>query len=229
MIRDELLAEQCEFYELRAPEWQDWIEQYMGPLGTRVRGLLHETPELAAADVLEIAAGTGYHTRWVAEVAGHVWALDASPSMLAVIESMGLGNVTTMCHDIFDWSPSRRYRVIVCANWLSHVPHELWRAHWRMLERALEPGGVIIAIDASVDEIPHLGGHPQWQFELDDGHREPVTRRELGDGSQFKVVKHFWEGDELLGQIAGLGWTGEHVRVSPDRGVIFYRLRRADR
>jgi demethylmenaquinone methyltransferase/2-methoxy-6-polyprenyl-1,4-benzoquinol methylase len=179
--------------------------------------------------VLEIAAGTGYHTRWVSAVAGHVWALDASPAMLAEIDRMCLPNVTTICHDVFDWSPSRRYGAIVCANWLSHVPHELWRAHWRRLERALSPGGVVIAIDATVDELAHLGGHPCWHSRLEGGHHESLTRRALNDGRQFTVVKHFWEGDELLEQIAELGWTGEHVRVSPDRGVIFYRLRRAER
>lgn len=225
---DELLEEQREFYDRRAPEWPDWIQQYMGPLGPRVQALLEETPQLAGGDVLEIAAGTGYHTRWVAGVARHVWALDASPSMLAAIDAMALPNVTTMCHDVFDWSPSRRYHAIVCANWLSHVPHELWQAHWRMLERALQPGGVVVAIDATVDERPHLGGHPCWESELGDGHTEPVTTRALNDGRRFTVVKRFWEGDELLAQIADLGWAGEHVRVSPDRGVIFYRLRRAE-
>jgi trans-aconitate methyltransferase len=228
VILDELLDEQREFYDRRAPEWPDWIEQYMGPLGPRVQALLQETPELVGSDVLEIAAGTGYHTRWVAAVAGHVWALDASPGMLAEIDRMGLPNVTTMCHDVFDWSPSRRYGAIVAANWLSHVPEELWRAHWLMLEDALAPGGVVIVIDGSLDERPHLGGHPCWRSELDDGHREEVTRRALNDGSQYTVIKRFWDGDELLAQVAGMGWAGEHIQVSTDRGVIFYRLRRAE-
>ena len=227
MFLDELLDQQREFYDRRAPEWAEWIERYMGPLADRVQALLNETPELIGSDVLEIAAGTGYLTRWVAATAGHVWALDASPGMLVELDAMGMGNVTTMCHDVFDWSPSRQYRALVCANWLSHVPRELWRAHWRMLEQALLPGGAVIAIDATREELAHLGDHPWWEFRLNDGHCEPVTTRALNDGSRFTVVKHFWQPDELLAAVAPLGWEGEHVRVRSDRGVIFYRFRRA--
>lgn len=226
---DELVGQQRDFYDARAPEWEDWIGRYMGPLAPALSELLHTTPELHGADVLEIAAGTGYLTRLVAPLAGHVWALDASPGMLAELAALRLPNVTTMCHDVFDWSPSRRYGAIVCANWLSHVPHELWRAHWQMLDAALAPGGVLVVLDATVDELGQLGGHPWWQSRLDDGHREPVTTRTLNDGTAYTVVKQFWDPDDLLGQVRGLGWAGEHVRVAPDRGVIVYRMRRSPR
>jgi SAM-dependent methyltransferase len=227
MILDELLEQQREFYDQRATEWRDWIECYMGPVSPRIRALLGETIALHDSEVLEVAAGTGYLTQWLAGIARHVSALDASPSMLAELDSLGLSNVTTMCHDVFDWSPSCSYGAVVCANWLSHVPNELWTAHWAMLDRALCPGGVVVAIDATVDEIPHLGGHPWWQSRLDDGHREPLTTRELNDGRRYTVVKQFWEPEQLLADVRPLGWRGEHVRVSEDRGIIFYRFWRA--
>ena len=228
MDTQELIERQCEFYKLRSSQWQMWIEGYMGQLTDPLEELIAATPELQRdPDVLEIASGTGYFTRLIAPLASHIWALDSASEMLAQLDGLGLRNVTTMCHDVFDWSPSRRYDAIVCANWLSHVPHELWRSHWRMLEDALAPGGVVVAVDATVDELPHLGGHAWWKARMDDGHREPLTTRALDDGSQHVVVKQFWDPDTLLEQVSEFGWQGEHALVSQDRGVIFYRLRRA--
>src|ERR1700675_3409423 len=197
MILDELLEQQREFYDQRASEWREWIESYMGPVAAQVRALLDDTTELHDGDVLEIAAGTGYVTQWLSRIARHVSALDASPAMLAELESLRLSNVTTMCQDVFDWSPSCSYGAVVCANWLSHVPRELWGEHWAMLARALSPGGAVVAIDATVDEIPHLGGHPWWKSRLENGQLEPLTTRALNNGRRYTVVKHFWEHEDL--------------------------------
>jgi SAM-dependent methyltransferase len=224
MLIDQYLEQQREFYDLRASEWPGWIEGYMAPVAAELRSLLDDTPALHGAEVLEIAAGTGYPTQWLSQIARQVVALDASPAMLAELERLGLPNVTTMCHDVFDWSPSWTYDAVICANWLSHVPHEMWAAHWRTLDRALGPDGIVVAVDSTVEELPHLGNHPWWQSRLDNGHRVPLTTRELDDGRRYTVVKHFWEPEDLLAEVRPLGWRGEHVRLHEDRGLIFYRF-----
>jgi len=227
VVLRELLSEQRTFYDQRAEEWPEFIERYMGPLGERFDRLLAGTSGLTGSRMLELAAGTGYLTRRLAPIADHITALDSSPSMLTQLEGLALPNVSTLCADVFDWSPRDRYGAVACANWLSHVPRELWQAHWEMLDRALAPDGVIVVIDATLDEREHLGGHPWWQARLDDGHREPLTTRALNDGRRFTVVKQFWEPDALLAQIQPLGWVGEAVRIHEDRGLIFYRIKRA--
>jgi trans-aconitate methyltransferase len=226
MILDQLLDEQREFYELRAPEWRDWVERYMGPVASELESLLNDTRALHGTDVLEIAAGTGYLTQWLAQIAARVTALDASPAMLSELNRLDLPNVTTICRDVFEWFPTRRYDAILCANWLSHVPRHLWADHWTTLDDALAPGGVIVAIDATVDEIPYLG-HPWWHSRLEDGHREALTTRALNNGQRFRVVKRFWEPKDLMAEVTPLGWAGEHIRVSEDRGIILYRFWRA--
>src|SRR5262245_42631206 len=114
------LAEQRNYYDARAPEYDEWwLRQGRFDHGDAANALCQE--EIAtmhaaldnagiAGDVLELAPGTGNWTVHLARLAGHVTALDASPEMIAInrarIEAAGLvDRVTYAQADLFNWQP----------------------------------------------------------------------------------------------------------------------------
>lgn len=91
-------------------------------------------------EVLDIAAGSGRHSRWFA-VRGHpVVAIDRAESALAALS--GIGGVQTVSADLEDGSPwplpeARRFAAVVVTNYLH-------RPLLPRLPRLLAPGGVLL-------------------------------------------------------------------------------------
>jgi demethylmenaquinone methyltransferase/2-methoxy-6-polyprenyl-1,4-benzoquinol methylase len=109
------------------------------------------------------------------------------------------------------------------AHWLAHVPEERLKAFWSVVDAALLPSGKVIVVDVSEAE-------KRIEEDVRDDFGMPLTRRRLKDGRRFDVVKKYWQPEELLAQLAGLGWSGTATPVGLDRGYgfVYYLLERAE-
>jgi ubiquinone/menaquinone biosynthesis C-methylase UbiE len=169
---------------------------------------------LAEASVLELAAGTGNLTCRVAPHVDRLTALDASPETLAInAKKVGAAHdrVEFVVADLFEWEPPRTYDAVLFGFWISHIPADRWAAFWSLVCRCLRPGGSVWFCDNANPEVGWRAGvlpRPEARYVSGDGTIEPRTRittRELPDGRAYRVVKRFFEPDELAREIAEFG------------------------
>ena len=213
---DDLLAAQQRYYSDYAPGYAAWIRDYVAPC----------LPEMVKAiqgarltgHVLELAAGSGEFTAILSGIASRVTALDGSAEMLEILGARELANVTTVQHDIFTWSPARTWDHIFMANWLAHVPPDLLTGFFGTLGRALRDGGTIVILDVT-DKEKFIERRAYTENGV------PLIERPV-DGSLVPVVKVFWDPDDLLAVLRGMGWAGTATPIgeSIQRGFVLYRL-----
>jgi SAM-dependent methyltransferase len=211
---EDVLAEQQRYYRERTPEYDDWwfrrgrydhgrdinaswfaevaeLERFLdrlGPLG----------------EVLELACGTGLWTGRLLRGAGHVTALDASQEALALARGRNPDpRITFLAADVFAWEPQERYDVCFFSFWLSHVPEERFAAFWEKVARALLPGGRAVFLDT----LRNARGSARDQPLAEPGAQ--LTRRQLADGREFRIVKRFHEPRELERRLHALGWEAQ--------------------
>jgi demethylmenaquinone methyltransferase/2-methoxy-6-polyprenyl-1,4-benzoquinol methylase len=210
---DALLAGQIEYYRARAPEYDDWfLRRGHYDHGPELAELWeHETAEataaltalpLDAADVLELAPGSGAWTdRYVARVASVV-GVDASPEMVErAVARLGerAAKVEFVFADIFGWSPPRQFDAVVFCFWISHVPAARLDAFLRTVAAALRPGGYAFFVDTLPEPTSGRADRPPAP------RTGEVQRRELLDGRRFDVIKNHWPADELRARFAVAG------------------------
>ena len=214
---DELLAEQIAYYRARAPEYDRWWErtaQY------ELDPALHEEwesekRELAAlvddwldpfggGRVLELACGTGIWTSALARRFGEIVAVDAAPETIAIARAKlpPDDNVRFVEADVFAWEPDGEFDVVFFSFWISHVPPDRFAAFWSLVERALAPGGRAIFIDNK----PRDGVWPPVAPRADSF---VEVRSDLSSGDIHRIVKRYFEADELRQLVAGLGWRAD--------------------
>ena len=211
----ELLEGQLAYYRARAGEYDEWFLRQgrhdRGPEWNRrwFAELDEVREELGrfrpAGEVLELACGTGLWTVELARHAASVTAVDASPEVLEInrarLREAGYeATVRYVRADLFDWHPDALYDAVFFGFCLSHVPPARFGAFWGLVRSALKPGGRAFFVDSlrteSWAEKRLLGRDPQ-------GH---TTARRLNDGREFRIVKIFYEPQDLERRLADLGW-----------------------
>jgi hypothetical protein len=212
---DELVREQIEYYRALAPEYVVTSSSLGDPLAPYWRpieiGLDRFRP---MGRVLEIASGSGVWTVHLLRHASSVTALDASREMHELSgRSIGADPRIRYLHaDVLTWEPDGRYDVVFFANWLSHVPLGMFNRFWEKVRAALAPAGRVFFVDELVDA---------WRYE--EIFREtyagdpsvPVVRRSLPDGRTFRVVKVFWNPEELRSTLGAMGWEMDIHTAGP--------------
>jgi SAM-dependent methyltransferase len=215
----DLLADQRSFYRAWAPEYDEWWQR---------RGRYDDGPEDTAewdrqiqlvmqavdtfgpvGDILELAGGTGWWSQHLAQTAKTLTVLDSSSETLRLNrQRVTRPDVTYVVADVFDWRPERRYDTVFFSFWLSHVPRRLFEKFWEFVGSCLLPAGRVFLIDNRRD-LTRTTQDPYVIDEADD-----VQRRRLGDGSEHRVVKVFYEPDELAEQLRRLGWIADLAGTS---------------
>lgn len=225
MDDDQLLAEQRAFYRARAPVYDEWWRRQgrydRGPDET------HEWHEQvveveaaldlfdAVGDVLELAGGTGWWTKRLADTATRLTVVDASPETLALNSArVGRADVDYVVADLFEWRPERSYDVVFFSFWLSHVPRPRFGAFWDMVRSCLAPGGRVFLIDNRNDPTPETNITDPYVVE----YGPDLHLRRLHDGSEYRVVKVMYEPDELQTVIEGQGFRAD---ISATRWFLF--------
>ena len=236
---EELLAEQRAYYRARAPEYDDWWQR-RGRYDRggeesedwhRQIGVVEQALESfgATGRVLELAGGTGWWTQRLARTAHTLTVVDASPETLELNRRrVDRDDVEYVVADLFEWEPGERsdakpggqYDVVFFSFWLSHVPRNRFAAFWAMVRDCLAPGGRVFLIDNRDDPQPTSIARDPYVLEYEDD----LHRRELSDGSEYRVVKVMYEPDELASLIATEGWEAD---IDATRWFLFGSARPA--
>jgi SAM-dependent methyltransferase len=208
-----LLAEQIAYYRASVPEYgRTAIPELPIPELERANDEMIAALEefRPSGDVLELACGPGTWSQLILRHASALTAVDAAPEMLAAAKAnVDDARVRFIHADLFTWEPPSRYDVVFFGFWLSHVPPERFEAFWSLVDRCLKPGGRFAFVDDAY----------RTPEELIEGEDSPTIRRQLSDGSEFRIVKVPHTLDGLRRAIEELGWE---VEVAPSSGPFFF-------
>ncbi len=156
--------------------------------------------------VLEIACGTGYWTRVIAEVAASVLAVDIHPAMIAQASQRcsHLRNVRFQTADayVLDGVPAG-FSAALGVWWWSHVPRERLAAFLAILHSKLRTGALVLF----ADQLP-CEGYRHRQDPLGN----TLEQRMLPDGRSFEIVKNFPTEAEVRRVLADSARNVEYVQ-----------------
>jgi SAM-dependent methyltransferase len=178
-----------EYYERRAPEYDDWWEG-TGLFAVRDRpGWPEEVAELIAAlralppaRTLDVACGTGFLTR---HLPGAVTGLDASAAMLAIARERIPGGRVVRGDALAPPFADGAFERVASGHFYGHLePPD--RARFLAAARRLAPELLVIDSARRAD-VP----------------AERIDTRVLNDGSRHEVFKRWFEPDELRAELGG--------------------------
>jgi 2-polyprenyl-3-methyl-5-hydroxy-6-metoxy-1,4-benzoquinol methylase len=203
---DRLLDQQRAYYRALAP---DYLSQGLDlPGGGELADALEAFQPKGS--VLELACGPGVWTSQLLRHATDVTAIDASPEMLAIAAArVGDERVRFLQADLFTWKPDRRYDVVFMGFWLSHVPSERFESFWTLVADCLRPRGRVFFADDAY----------RTADELIEGPSSSIIRRQVPDGTAFRLVKVPHEPADLERELSQLGWR---IKVSETAGPFFW-------
>ena len=190
-----------QYYALRAREYE---RIYAKPERQSDLRVLEECIPglLAGKRVLEIACGTGYWTRFIAQRAREVIATDFNHEPLTVARTRGDSpkNAEFRIADAYDLPPSLgKFDGAFAGFWWSHLPQrEIPRFLASLLQR-LDPGARVVIVDNRFVE-----GSSTPIAETDE-HGDTYQLRRLEDGSVHRILKNFPSENELRRVLAP--WT----------------------
>ena len=143
--------------------------------------------KFALCDVLEVAAGTGYWTQFIAPAARRVVALDASDETLSIAKTRpGVATVDWVVGDAYDMSlGEQKFDAVFAGFWFSHIPLEKLSGYLSDLNRFLKPGARVIFLDNL-----YVEGNSTPLSDRDAAGNTYQTRP-LADGSTHKVLKNY--------------------------------------
>lgn len=165
---------------------------------------------LAGRDVLEVAAGTGYWTQYVAAEAASVCATDVNDAPLAIAAGRHYSrdNVRFARADAFglDQVPGV-FTGALAGFWWSHLLRAQTDAFLAGLCRRLAPGSTVVIFDNR-----YVEGNSGPITDADEN-GNTFQRRVLRDGREYQVVKNFPTADELLAAVRPFGGDAELMEL----------------
>ena len=201
-----LLDEQAAYYQALGAEYFDHVLDLPG--GDELDEALEAFRP--AGSVLELACGPGVRTGQLLRHAADVTAVDASPAMLAVAAArVGDERVRYVQADLFAWQPDRRYDVVFFGFWLSHVPPERFESFWSLVADCLKPGGRVFFVDDGY----------RTPDELVEGPSSPAIRRQVNDGTSYRLVKVPHRPADLEEELKRIGWR---ITVTATAGPFYW-------
>jgi ubiquinone/menaquinone biosynthesis C-methylase UbiE len=183
------LGRMKEYYDRRAPEYDDW---YLGRglFAERARpGWQEEVEELTdvvgslpSARTLDVACGTGFLTK---HLEGDVVALDQSVQMLDEAARQAPQAAVVLGDALELPFPDTSFDRVFTAHFYGHLEPEL---RDRFLAEAARVAGELVVVDSS-----------RAASELD----EDTQTRVLNDGSEWSVYKRWFTGTSLAAELGG--------------------------
>ncbi len=206
-----------EYYEGRAPEYDDWYLRR----GRYARGAIHDAAwnaELDAAgrwldalpisgEIVELAAGTGWWSPLLASK-GELSMYDAAAAPLERARERLLAHrLRAHLHVRDAWAPpDRPVDALFAGFWLSHVSRERLGAFLDLARGWLKAGGRFAFIDSLPDPASGAADHP-----TPAGDR---SVRRLDDGREFSIVKVYYRPEELMTALVAAGFDEVEVTTT---------------
>jgi len=192
------------YYASRAPEYDEFYlkAERQKDLRAIERWL---PPILANSEVLDVACGTGYWSKFLAPVASRYVGIDASPETLQIARSRAVGGPATFVVGNAYSIPLNlgKFSAAFAGFWFSHVPIGRRGEFLHGLKSSLSPGSKVVLLDNRFVE-----GNSSPISEPDaDGNTYQI--RKLKDGSTHRVLKNFPTEEELHWSLAGAGSHGK--------------------
>jgi demethylmenaquinone methyltransferase/2-methoxy-6-polyprenyl-1,4-benzoquinol methylase len=189
-----------DYYAVRAPEYDLVYEK--PERQSELRLLERWVPTVfAGRRVLEVAAGTGYWTRFIAPQTTSLLATDATEQALAVARKRVVSRKVSFALADAYALPAElgHFEAAFAGFWLSHVPKGRLADFFASLHARLEPGAKVLLLD---NRLVAGSNHPIVDT---DAEGNTYQTRRLQNGSVHRVLKNFPSGDELLAMVAGIG------------------------
>ncbi len=191
---DYLKRSMCDYYDERAPEYED-VYRGSGPASiadpdaykSESAALSELVGGLCKSDLIDIACGTGFWLPHYSKNCSAITLFDQSPKMLAEskrkAEQLGISDRCTFVRgDYFDhaFEPGA-FDMAVIGFLLSHIPDELEQDFFQKLKNMLKPDGSFLILDSI------------WNNERAKT-RDKIGRhqRKLSDGRTFEIYKRYF-------------------------------------
>lgn len=190
-----------EYYRARAREYEQVYEK---PERQHDLARLHTLipRELAGRQVLEIACGTGYWTRYIATRANSITACDLAPEVLAVARSRSPreASVTFLMADAFKLvAVPGEFDAAFAGFWWSHMLRRDVGRFLAGLHCRLARGSRVMLVDNRYVEGSN------WPITRTDEDGNTYQRRKLNDGAEYEVLKNFPRSAEISDAIETAG------------------------
>jgi demethylmenaquinone methyltransferase/2-methoxy-6-polyprenyl-1,4-benzoquinol methylase len=99
--------------------------------------------------------------------------------------------------------------VVFIGFWLSHVPAERFESFWSLVAGCLKPDGRVFFADDAY----------RTPDELVEGHLSATIRRQVPDGTAYRLVKVPHQPADLEGRLRQLGWD---IKVNATAGPFYW-------
>lgn len=146
---------------------------------------------MAGRRVLEIACGSGWATRFVAEVAECVVATDLSAARLALARKRNQAGAEVRFVEADAYALDEVEGVFdagLAIAWFAHVPRDRHVSFLRGLHQRVGKGGVVFV----ADEMYNIGAPTTHPLSMDT-----YELRQLEDGSQYEIIDNKFDSQEL--------------------------------
>ena len=179
-------SEMKDYYAARAKEYD---KIYSKPERQQdLRAIEQWLPtRLGQCEVLEVAAGTGYWTQFIAPVTARMVSLDASKETLAIAKTRsGCASAEWVVGDAYDMPlAGQKFDAVFAGFWFSHIPREKLSQYLSYLNQFLKPGARVIFLDNL-----YVEGNSTPLSDRDAAGNTYQTRP-LADGSTHRVLKNY--------------------------------------
>ena len=177
------------YYDARAREYDDWIHG-VGVYADRVRpgwdeelvALRAALESLPPARTLDVAAGSGYFTRFLR---GHVVAFDQSENMVAVARERNAADEYVVGDALQLPFADDEFERVFTGHFYGHLDED---ERTRFLAEARRVAPELVVLDTA------------WHEGVE---REEWQERRLTDGSRWQVYKRFFDADGLAAELGG--------------------------
>ena len=197
----------AEYYRQRAAEYDQVYDKPERQADlARLREIL--PPLVAGKRVLEVAAGTGYWTQYLATTAASVLATDLNAETIAIAAERAYGpaKVSLRTADAYQLAAvPGEFDLVFCGFFWSHIARADISRFLRGVRDRTGPGTGLILLDNRYvpgSNLPIARTGP-------DG--DTYQQRQLSDGRSYEVLKNFPDerqlAADLAGCAAGLAWT----------------------